>query len=258
MSKKLIAVICLLGMSLSGPAMAGMYLEIDVDGTTMTYNAASKTAGIVDSPGAQLVATLKQGIQVGDTLSIYNSNPGVFDIVSSFQVAQVGVEDWKATGTVQIWDISNTLVVDAVFTSGIVPSSGQSDDVYTVDTGNGIYKLHVDGYLSPVAGNEAILTGNDPWVMKGEASSADNPLYGGDGIANQITIPTWESWDSGDVLSFHYQVDSLSLDTLFASNFTSGIDGDVDITLVPVPAAVWLGMLGLGVAGARLRKRKHA
>jgi len=82
--------------------------------------------------------------------------------------------------------------------------------------------------------------------------SLDFAQRGADGVGNTLTLNNWDSWDGGDLVSLHFVTAGMNLDTFFGANRTS--EGAGDLSVVPVPTAVLLGILGLGVAGVKLRK----
>ncbi len=253
--RRLLLVLSLATFCLSAaPAMADLALLFDIDGTEMTYS--SGTATISLQSGATLMAKLKDGIFTGDTANIDNGDgdSDTFSLTSTLNFTdEPGVDDWSASGSIQVMDLSGINVIDALFQSSDIPFTFSSDDVYlTPGDVPGTAFLNIDGYLSPTTA-PAILV--DPtasnWTFQGETSASN----GSDGVPDQITVQNWQKWNTGTVISFHYVVFQNSLDTLFASDF-AGVDGDIDLTITstPVPTAVLLGVLGLGVVGLKLRK----
>ncbi len=106
--------------------------------------------------------------------------------------------------------------------------------VYTVDLGTGM--LSLQHQIAPTDNN-----------LAGLAFSTDGP----DDI-----LFAYEVNGSDDI--FQYDVDNLYGTTLFGTGFTAMNAGRGDlasITPVPVPGAMLLGLLGLGAAGAKLRRR---
>lgn len=254
--RRLLLVLSLATFCLSAaPAMADLALLFDIDGTEMTYS--SGTATISLQSGATLMTKLMDGIVTNDTANIDNGDgdSDTFLLTATLNFTnEPGVDDWSASGSIQIMDLSGINVIDAYFQSSDIPFTFSSDDVYlTPGPTPGTAFLNIDGYLSPNTA-PAILVDPTPasnWTFQGEASASN----GSDGVPDQITVQNWQQWDAGTVISFHYVIFQNSLDTLFASDFT-GVNGDIDLTITstPVPAAVLLGIIGLGIAGLKLRK----
>jgi hypothetical protein len=95
-------------------------------------------------------------------------------------------------------------------------------------------------------------------ALLNDAASFDFPMsldfaqLGADGAGNTLTLNNWDSWDAGDLVSLHFVTAGMNLDTFFGDSRAAG--GAVDLSVVPVPTTVLLGILGLGVAGVKLRK----
>ena len=106
-------------------------------------------------------------------------------------------------------------------------------DLYTVDVSTGVLTLqhHFTGTSDALAG------------ISFSTDGPDNVLFG------------YEINYSDDI--YQYDISSGYARTAFAVNFTPGFNagrGDLATITVPVPGAVLLGILGLGLAGVKLRK----
>ena len=257
MKRKLILAISLVSLLLSAaPATADLWLYFDIDQTQLSYTNTSATTGtgtISLQSNATLYASLWNDVTPIDSAQIDNSDAGVFSFSASLSFTKMGADDWDATGSLSLTELSgvNTRAT-ANFTSNRL--NGPADVYLAKIGGMPFYELHVDGYLSPFTA-PSILVGaaaGNPWTFAGE--NQDGGLgNGSDGVANRITVQPWEPWDGGTIASFHFATATSSLDSFFGSN-QSLSDGDIDMTVVPVPAAVLLGILGLSVVGVKLRK----
>jgi len=107
-----------------------------------------------------------------------------------------------------------------------------------------------------MSGNPSILMGSDPWVFTGDMH--DGGPGNADGNLLTITVNEPGNHDTGGLVALHYPVygSFSSLQDLFASLGQGSVldNGSVHAQVVPIPAAVLLGMLGLGVTGMKLRK----
>lgn len=228
----------------AGPAVADLYLDVDVSFTSMTITPAglgTASVAIGDSDFSSVAAYLWDDAgtsgSADDVLmdEAYILGGANFDALLNLTFLQAASEAWSASGTVTVRDTTFSDVIAGNFTSTRIEIPSTSTDLY------------VHGRLSPIAPSTSILT-TSPWVFAGQMGPD-----GSDGVAGQVTLDPADYFDSGIVTVLHYRVGTSSLDTLFSTS-DSFIQGDVSMTLVPVPAAFLLGMLGMGVAGLKLRK----
>ncbi len=235
-----IAALCLS----AAPAMADLQVYIDIDGTKMTVDGDTNQGTIELNNGGFKAPTIDAWLQDGQTsapLDLATIDNGTFDGLSvALQFVESGGV-WSASGDLTLTDITGVTKVAATFSSFSVTIHG--DD------------LDIEGALSPVLGpsSSILLPSLDPWIFEGNAGA----VPGADSTINQITVPAnVDSFDSGNLLVMHHTlpVGLRSLEQLFATGERTLTQGDVDITVVPVPAAVLLGMIGLGAVGVRLRK----
>ena len=159
-------------------------------------------------------------------------------------VERLGLDDWIATGTVVIRDLDG-IAMNGDFTSNVL------------QTVTGAHtQFQMLGVVRPLDGEDSILRPTEePWVFKGE-----NQLFGNgsDSTANQITVNNRDTYESADSTTISIAVSvPASLDVFFdkdRSSATSLLQSQTTITAVPVPAAVVLGLLGLGLVGIKLRR----
>ena len=237
------------------PAMAERYVYIDIDNTELTigWDGTNSTGSISLLSNATLDASMNDILSVPpeiDDVRIDNatsSNP--FDAGASLAFAQAAAEVWSATGSIFVTDTTTNNRIEAVFASSQILMQGG---------GIAGKDLYIFGKLSRVSTNEAILVGaasGNPWTFVGDDEDPTFSVTGGaDTVHDQITVNDWETWDVGTLTVLHYKTNLTSLDTLFTTDAGTYTKGDMDITVVPVPGAILLGMLGLSVAGIKLRK----
>ena len=253
MSRKmtfLLIIFCAVMFICAAPTRAGMEIYFDVEQTELSYDATSQTGSIYTTSDSTVIAQWILNPAGDDDVTIYNAfeigGGGSFTAgINNLVFSQSGV-NWSATGDLYVTDTAATKLAGDFFTTGIgIEQVGSS------------YDLHMTGYILPVSGNEAVLVGaaaGSPWTFQGEADSTSLVGGGWDGTDNQVTADPWEGFDYGTVVILHYSIGDISDLTTFFGITDVYERGDLEIRVVPLPAAVLLGMLGLGVAGIKLRK----
>jgi len=250
-------VLCLMAT----PTIADMSLRFHIDKATFTYDAATQRGTIGLASNASMAAALLDGGTELDNTGIQNGVPSTPDFAASMtlQFAQSGT-DWTATSlaSLTIGDtVGNRVQADFVASSvTLTPITITTPTVGPLVVGG---VLVIAGGLQPAGGNEAILAGataGNPWTYAGESQTGDG---GSDGLVNQITVQNWESSDTGVLVALNVSglMGIPDLNTLFGADrsFSNGtMDVNVGVAAVPVPAAILLASLGLGVAGLGLRR----
>lgn len=229
-----LAILCISGT----PVMADLSVDIDIHGTLLT---------LTDIGGGQYSGLGEEG--PGSTLDAYIVQDG-FTILQQTQINPLAVDDlvfnltftgagesWMAIGDLSLKDTSGNVVL-----KGDIVGAGID---YVDGTDN---SLEIRGVMVTPAGDDSILQTSGAWTFAGDSTSI--------GLAQGA-----ENYDNGTLVVVHYLLPSsvTSLSSLFgyvtANGATTLQAGNVDITVVPVPAAVLLGMLGLSAAGLKLRRR---
>ncbi len=247
MRKTITTVAALVGVLLlaSAPATADLYVGFDLDNAALSYQAAGNTMSIVGKSGSTLTV---ERLDDGDPPWTWRDSATVagsaaFSLDLTFTDLP-GTDNWSAAGTLTLTD-NNANVTQASFTSISVEINEIGSDAH----------LDMEGYLSPVSGNDWILLdqGGNAWVFEGTGDLGGN---NDDGVSNQITMNPGS--DGGTLWTFDFDVVYMSEDTFFGSDRASGDSatgwGNVEGSIVPVPAAVVLGVIGLGLVGWRMRK----
>ena len=229
-----IAVLCLSAT----PAMADLVLTYDMAGAELSYDAGTKKLTVYETALSNL--EVRQKDDTTNTTLDYAAVVGGTNFNLLLDLTLVdgpGVNDWSGTGSFGFTDTSlASNAVEAAVQTYLIVWDGSS--------------LTIKGYLNDLLPNTSILVKRgDPWVFAG---SAVNTALGSDGTADQVTMYHPGSYNGGLLITIEFGIGS-NLDTLFASDQTlSG--GIVTGQVVPVPAAIVLGILGLGVVGWKLRK----
>jgi hypothetical protein len=226
-------------------------INFDLQEAQLTYTAGSTpgTGTLIAretaySPFALWLNQSKATIDRANVTEAYG-NKMSFDFNLTLNLQQLGTEQWLATGTLTFTDTSGMgNAVEANFVStDIIIYSGAT------------YTLNIIGGLSPLNGT-SILTGNDgdPWTFTGDLSLT-NPDPNADGVVGQITLPDNRlAYGGGDLFVIKTDVTANLKDVLFGSTWTGVQTGEVKGTVVPAPAAVLLGLFGLGVVGWYMRR----
>ena len=167
-------------------------------------------------------------------------------------------QNYTASGDFKLQDVDGTTTWDVVadFASTSISLSyvgfpGQAEQPY----------LNISGTLVASSGNSSILVGSDPWVFTGETHPGGS-VGDADSDATTITVGDRDAYQTGGVVAIHYPVSGFGLlpgdtlqDLFYAVGLNSTIgNGSIHAQIMPVPAAVILGILGMSVAGMKLRK----
>ena len=254
--RTLLLTICFVALCLNAaPAMANLLqVYIDIDGTKMVVDGTSDTA-VVSLNENQLfppsITAYLQDAYTSEALDVTwitadtTSSP-LADLLSiELSFTESAPDIWSATGTLTLGDNStgnpDKIVADFVSTSIVIEGN----------------HLDVSGILTAQIGLGSILVPpTDPWTYQGQSGAGAGGLY--DDLAdNTITVPTnVASHNVGMLVVMHHTlpIDERTFAELFAPGQRTLDQGDVDITITPVPAAVLLGIIGLGVVGLKLRK----
>ena len=236
-----LAVLCLS----AAPVMADIDRSIyfDIHATELSLSDNSDTtysgSGIASSTSTVDAYLLQDGFIILDQALVSPLTSSMFDFDLTF--AGSG-ENWTANGDITLQDT----VGDAV------KADIDADDISIVSypgpfPGTTDYELVIKGRLSTQATEQSILLTSGAWTYTGTTGDI--------GLTQDA-----ENWDTGAVVVAHYLLppNVTSLSSLFTyvtnNNPTLLSAGNVELTIVPVPAAVLLGMLGLGMAGWKLRK----
>jgi len=244
MSNKTITLLAMVtALVLTNAAMADMYVDFSVGELNLDYNATTKVMVITSTvSGTSNGSTLEAGVydDPGDLSNLLDSiqidqDDFAFTLYSlSVTFSQNGTNDWSASGSLSLLDGTGSQVLSADFNSSAV----------AMITGGRTFFL--DGYLTPLtgSGNPGVLV---PSVYSWTMSDGGSP-------AETITVNNATSFDNGTMLNTQFNTNvAITLDQFLTGN-RSLDDGDSHMTVTPAPAGVLLGIIGLGMIGARMRK----
>lgn len=214
--------------------------------TAPTPGAVIGTFDIEDSAGTTLDAVLRDDLAVEiDRATILDNDD--FDVTVTGDVIYMGPNSYALVGSFSTTDDTGTVKVLADFTSTTVSMTGPPafSNVLTIA-----------GSLTTFGGGAGTIfadaTATD-WSFAGHTDDTADGKDVGDDDTISIEDLNIASYDTGALIDFSLGVVFTSLDDLFASSSTVA-GGDMKVTIVPVPAAVVLGLIGFGcVAGLRRR-----
>jgi len=101
------------------------------------------------------------------------------------------------------------------------------------------------GYLTPQNSNPSILLGDSPWVYVGKDVGLGSPT---------LTLDNPADFTHGTMVVLEFNMPYVSLQDFFLGNKDASGVLNATIHSTPIPAAVLLGVIGLGVVCLKLRK----
>jgi hypothetical protein len=217
------------------PALADI-ITYDMSNASLDYTVSTQRLLVQDTSVSLLSLELDApgGIARDDAL-IFNMVAN-FDLAVDLTMTQLGPNIWSGTGALTFTDLATgSNAVEAAITTTSIVATGNS--------------LEIRGALSPLAGTSILVNRGDPWTFAGSFGSGG---ANADGVPGQITVSNPGSYDGGDILTLKFGYDG-TVDQFFL-NPQDLTGGEVKGAIVPVPAAVLLGFLGLGAAGLKLRR----
>ena len=259
------------GLVLAAPLPAGQTVHVDYASLDVSYDHTTDVLSVVDNIASVAYAKILDGGGTAvDSADIYNmaAMPGTFDVdLSATVVNPAGLDNISLTGgTLVGTDTSTSLALPSIAADAVNTPFGADADGITYS--GGVLTIH--GKLSTITGNASILlnpAGPGDWTYTGADDAATGP--GTDGVADQITVtdPPRDEYDAGtmyvlQISLYQYNngttITASTADELFAgadcNEGFSATGGDMKIDIIPAPAAVLLGLMGLGLVGWRMRK----
>jgi hypothetical protein len=167
--------------------------------------------------GSVTELTLSRQVAPIDNVHLLSSTPTLGDFAMSLTISNIGVATADAIGSFTITDIDATA------------------DTITGDIAGAWLRV----------GSSNVLIGTLSNVNFNDNGTAD----GFDGDDGELSMSFWP-----DLPPWTGTLTQLVVAPWFGQSSWSAENGSVDATVVPVPAAVILGVLGLAVAGWKLRR----
>jgi hypothetical protein len=232
-------------LGFAAPALADPhpFIYFDLSNATLTYTAGDKMLQVTQSGYSAVQVELQDTSGGFLQYAIVDNdkkpnNPvwiNEFNFLLAMKLTKNGPENWSATGTLAFTDTDmGTNAVEATFTSTSVRT-------YTGYAG----ELEITGFLGLPTGRDSILV-NRPeegptWTFAGEYDT-------------QVSIPGGlDYYSGGQVFVIKFGIPDTNLDNLLNTDRVL-LGGKVEGTMVPAPAAVLLGLFGLGAVGWYMRR----
>ena len=229
-------VICFAALCLSiAPAMAD-FVDLTAEYTLMTVTDTDTssegitTASTIIRPISPFVSKMDMYIKDdgGNVLQSLEDEP--YDLTAMLVFTGSG-DDYSATGSFEVYDAGYTKIA-AYFESTTLTF----ESVYNSWAGEWIGTITMNGVLTPQE-PPSILSLGSPWEYK------------------TISLADPSSFTHGNMMVFEYTVQFKTFQEFLT---VSSADGSgylhAEIHSTPIPTAVLLGIIGLGVAGLKLRK----
>ena len=238
LKRRLLLVISLAALCLStAPAMAD-FVDLTASQTLMTVDVTGSGDGTTATATVMAedpTSSMDMYIYADDGSELQSLIAEPYDLTATLDFTGSG-NDYSAIGSLMVNDTSSTkIAADFVSTTSTfepIPIWG----------GNWASRLTMTGSLTPQGTNTSILLGGSSWEFVGTTGT--------------ISLANADSFDQGTMIVFEYYVPYGSLQDFFAADGAKDAYGmlNAQIHSTPIPAAVLLGIIGLGVAGLKLRK----
>ncbi len=175
---------------------------------------------------------------------------GNFDVVLSAEVFKLGTNDYSIAGTWTLWDASGT--------PGDFSTAVAHGDIQSTDMSLGAFTFEFNASLYNAGG--ILLGAGDDWSFTGVAADTDDgpyqgQLFGLDNVDGTLGVTSGRSsYTNGGVFDFNVDFGGglTDLDAFFAAGHTY-TNSNMQVHVVPAPAAIGLALLGLSGVMARRR-----
>jgi len=217
--RTLLLVICFAALSLSAaPAMADMFgFEL--------FNLSASFTGTGSGTGS---FTTTEWAQASGVLSRYVPTTGT---------ASFDAYSWYMG--------SEALLVDMDITNIATKTADGAGTLTLTDVDNDYISADVKGGWTKLSTSASLFVGTLSNVYYNELTNTTFDGHSGDSVSMDFPLP--QPWNGAIV-------QLTSTGGWFGEDYADKTGGYINATVVPTPAAVLLGMLGLGVAGLKLRK----
>lgn len=220
--KKILLIICFAALCMSSAPVFADLFDVSVDRIDMTFDGTTFNAWLNKPYGSVTLNRIEAPIE-------------------TVELEYVHVGGTATLGDFSLWmDLDNFTATTATATGEFTLTDIDGDTITGDITGNwgliGGY-THFSGEMSDIqwTSDDGFFNGND--------GSDDNAVP-----LDLITLPPWEGNIIDLTINYH---EAWMLYTDWGGKTKIGT---IDASVVPTPAAVLLGILGLGVVGIKLRK----
>lgn len=239
----LVAVALVLAVLAIPTAARADLVGFDMNWAELNYTQSNSRLIVNETADSQFQLALRKEITfiAKDYAFIYGGSN--FDLLLDLTLTNLpGIDNWSAAGTFTFTDTTLANKVKAAFQTSSIK----------ITPGAGLV-LEIKGSMTTYSGNDSILLGSgNTWTFSGV--SGNTPVSPDlDTVLGQITQYNRASQDNGTLVVLKTYVTTSSLDTLFSTNQLL-TEGTVAGQIVPVPAAVGLGVIGLCTLGLWMRR----
>lgn len=236
----LAAVVGILAMTAT-PAPATMFVSFHADSTSFEYDEPTKYMQIKASSSTILTIATADDSAPSTLLDsvVFNSGVDPTDFVLTLTWANVA-GTWVGTGQVAFKDTTGATKMEATVTTTWAD--------YAKVAFVGVFQM--TGYLQPLGANTSILlTATDPWVYTGNGP-------GSVGSDSTVSQPNSATYQGGLLFNFSISQEFVGTDLtgFLGANQSAASVGDAAFAVIPVPPALLLGLVGLGILGWRMRR----
>lgn len=232
---RLILAVSLTALCLGATSAMADFVDFYANDTVMTITSAGATGAVATITPEDTTSTLEVNVKADDNSLLDSMSMGGYDLTAVLTFVGMG-NDYSATGTLAVNDAEGTKILADFQSTDVSFAPLIPDHPYS-------NYITVHGTLSPQSPNKSILLGGGSYTW----DFVDTPTETAS-LAGNIA-----SFDAGNMVVFKYNIPFGSLQDFLSAQNAEG-DGMLVGTVTPVPVAVLLGVIGMGVAGLKLRK----
>lgn len=216
-----------------------VYNVLDFNFTRTAANSQGATIGtfsILSDDASTVNAAVRTGAAPPVTLdSARISDGSLFSMALSGSVVYNGAGSYSLSGSFSGTDNGSSSLAASFDSIDVSLTPVSFAKLFTI-TGS----LHEDG---------GILQGGTAteWTFAGESGATPDSVDIGDDDSVTLSGPI-PSYDTGALVALHFMVDFGSLDSLFRDD-TTLTQGQMNVSIIPAPTALVLGLIGLGTVG---------
>jgi hypothetical protein len=241
--KKLLAVTIVAAFLFTAPVLADSAVTFDLSNASLNFQkkTSSVSIGVTETEGSWFDVKLEDpnlSPNVRDTARIIVEDSPSFECRLNMNLTKTG-SVWGGTGDLWFTDVNGVTKASADFKTSSIIMQG--------------HDLFIFGNLTTQAGNDSILLPNgvDPWTYMGQKAIVGKMDQ--DTVPGQITVPGHNAFDNGSLILVKFDTNFTSLDEVFREDMVLD-GGELKGKIIPAPAAVVLGFIGLSLVGWRMRR----